>query len=150
MLKGLQSYCSYQCKDKAARRRKREKKADTSGAWMGRVDKLAGAYYRQQTPFCEAKGKPHSYKKGIFPCTEQLQWCHVFSRRYKGIRYEPYNHLIMCSAHHSYFTYNPEEWAIFMSRNFPEKWIEASENRNLHSDANVDFFKERYEHFKSL
>lgn len=147
MPKGLQAYCSYECREKATRRRTREKKKETPGYWMDKADKIVSLYYRSQTPYCEAKGLPHEYKKDTIRCTSVLQWCHVFSRRYKGIRYEPYNNIIMCSAHHSYFTVYPEEWAIFMALNFPEKWKLASENRNRHCNATVEYFKSIIEAF---
>ena len=141
MPKGLNKYHSYQCRDKAKRRREKSKKKESPGHWRKLADTAASKYYRAKTPYCEAAGKDHQYKKGGFPCTYQLQWCHVYRRGYQGIRYEEYNHLIMCSAHHAYFTHYPEEWALFMQTNYPSRWKMASDNRNSYCNATTDHYK---------
>jgi hypothetical protein len=39
-----------------------------------------------------------------------LQWAHVFSRRYRAIRWAPENCFVLCARCHAYFTHHPAEW----------------------------------------
>lgn len=136
MPKGLNKYCSYQCSDKSARRRKKLKKAESPSAYMKKADTAASLYYRSKTPYCEAQPYyQHDCKNG-------LQWCHVYSRMYKAIRYEEYNHLIMCGAAHAYFTYHPEEWYLFMQEHYPERWELATRNRHNTIGDNLEYYKD--------
>lgn len=82
------------------------------------ADKLAGDICRSKG-YCEAKGY------GTFKCTNRLQWCHIFSRRYQRLRWLPQNALCMCSSHHVYFTYNPNEWVKFLMDKYNDtyQWL---------------------------
>ena len=82
------------------------------------ADALCGALVRSRG-VCEAKGY------GKFKCSEQIQWCHIFSRRYQKLRWLPQNAIPMCKPHHVYFTYNPNEWTMFMLKNYNEtyQWL---------------------------
>lgn len=37
----------------------------------------------------------------------QLQWCHIFSRRYKWMRWDLDNSMILCAGHHLWQHHNP-------------------------------------------
>lgn len=49
-------------------------------------------------------GKPH---------TGNLQCCHIFSRSYHAIRWDPRNAVSGCQGHHTFYTHHPEEWDIW-------------------------------------
>lgn len=102
---------------KIKKRLKREKK--TPIAKLKRIaDALAGEKCRARG-VCQAKGH------GNFKCTDRIQWCHIFSRRYQKLRWLPQNALSMCNAHHVYFTYAPNEWTMFLLQNYKEtyEWL---------------------------
>ena len=82
------------------------------------ADKLCGDIVRSRG-ICEAKGY------GKFKCNSNLQWCHLFSRRYQKLRWLYQNGLCMCSSHHVFFTYNPNEWTMFLIKNYKDtyKWL---------------------------
>lgn len=149
---GRNKYCSDKCSQKASKRRKKAKEKTEPKYWMKKADLVASKYYRSKTPYCQAKGMPHEYVRlkdseegdelrTSLDCSDQLQWCHIYRRGYQGIRYEEYNHLIMCSSHHSYFTVYPEEWSLFMQVNYPEKYKLASENRNNYCHSTVEHYQ---------
>ena len=137
-------YCSIICSKKAEKRRKRDKKRLTPGYWMDKADTLASKYYRTKTPYCEAKGLDHLI------CNNELQWCHIVRRGNKGIRYEEYNNLVMCSVHHSYYTPRPEEWMIFIDNNFSDRYELIKENIHNHCDANIEYYQSWINKFNSL
>lgn len=39
-----------------------------------------------------------------------LQWCHVWRRSYRAIRWERENSMALCRTHHMMFTENPAKW----------------------------------------
>jgi hypothetical protein len=39
--------------------------------------------------------------------TRQLQWCHIYSRRYKWLRWDISNSMVLCAAHHIWQHHNP-------------------------------------------
>jgi hypothetical protein len=80
-----------------------------------RCDILASKYYRALTPHCELVGLD-----GI-RCGGPLQWCHITSRSVLHLRYEPYNHLICCAGHHSFYTRQPLDWIRTLEKHFPER-----------------------------
>lgn len=48
------------------------------------------------------------------PCVGGLQCCHILSRRFMGVRYDPQNAVAGCAGHHTYWTRNPDRWAAFI------------------------------------
>lgn len=80
-----------------------------------KCDLLASAYYRRETPYCELAGKDHVRCGGV------TQWMHIISRSNLRLRYEPYNKLIGCQAHHVFYTYNPVQWVRFLEAHFPDR-----------------------------
>lgn len=133
--KGMQAYCSYQCSDKMARKRKREAKQKTPGYWMAKADTQASLYYRSKTPYCEAKDKDD------IKCGGVLQWAHIMSRGNKRLRYEPLNHLIMCAGHHVYYTHHPYEWALFIEEQFNDRHEFVKEHRHEYVQANAEYYQ---------
>lgn len=132
---GRNKYCSDKCSEKASKRRKKAKEKTEPKYWMKKADTLASKYYREKTPYCEAQPF-HEHE-----CKNGLQWCHVYRRAYKAIRYEWYNNLVMCGGAHMYFTHNPEEWYIFMQTYYPERWELATKNRHNTINFNVDYYQ---------
>lgn len=142
MPKGMNAYCSYKCRDSAKKLRDKERKKERPGYWMAKADTAASLYYRARTPFCEAEGLDTKICKG------GLQWCHIKSRGNLRIRYEPYNHLVMCSGHHVYYTKRPAAWEIMVATEFPERWELINETWLEYCNANVDYFKMYLEYFR--
>jgi hypothetical protein len=54
-------------------------------------------------------GTTSFWKGPEFPCAGPLQCCHLFSRRYRNIRWDERNAVAMCAAHHRYFDTRPIE-----------------------------------------
>ena len=52
----------------------------------------------------------------------RLEWCHLKSRGYKAIRWNPANSAALCCQCHRYFTMNPDLWREFMERLRPGIW----------------------------
>jgi hypothetical protein len=62
-------------------------------------------------------------------CNGVLQWAHIIGRANLRLRYEPYNHLIICQAHHVFFTHNPLDWFRILEREYPERLTLAEQHR---------------------
>lgn len=92
-------------------------------ALKAKCDKLASAYYRNLTPYCEAAGLDS------ISCGGGLQWCHIFGRAILHMRYEPYNNLIMCAGHHRWYGLHPIEWTRMLEKHYPERLALAEFNR---------------------
>src|SRR5664279_1950398 len=99
------------------------KKKPSKTALKNKADILASQYYRALTPHCELSGLDGIQCGGI------LNWAHIFSRAILHMRYEPYNHLILCQGHHTFYTYHPIEWVRVLEKHYPERLNLASLNR---------------------
>ena len=104
-----------------------------------KADTLASQYYRAITPHCEAQGLDS------INCGGGLQWCHIFSRSVIHMRYEPYNNLVMCAGHHTWYTHNPIEWTRFLEKNYLERLSLAEAQRYKYDKIEyeywINFFK---------
>lgn len=60
-------------------------------------------------------------------CSELLQWCHIVRRRFYSVRWASDNCLAGCSAHHTYFSHNPEAWALALEKEWPGRYQELWE-----------------------
>lgn len=89
-----------------------------------KCDKLASAYYRRLTPYCELAGKDH------ITCSDQIQWMHIVTRANLRLRYEQYNQLVGCRGHHWFYTNNPLDWVRFLERHFPDRLAQCEAHRN--------------------
>lgn len=98
-------------------------KKPTTGQLKKKTDELASKYYRAMTPHCELAGADS------ITCNGVLQWAHIFTRSILHMRYEPYNHLILCAGHHLFYTYHPIEWVRVLERNYPDRLAIAEANR---------------------
>lgn len=88
------------------------------------ADKLFSLIVRSRGE-CQAKGLD------IVHCSGNHQCCHIYSRRYLGMRWDERNALNMCQAHHTYYTMNPEKWFVdFIPVHFPDQWKFVQANRN--------------------
>jgi hypothetical protein len=77
-------------------------------------DRIAGLICRS-AGCCQASNwAMHSTEGEMLTCGDQLQWCHVYTRKYKAIRWDERNCVCMCATHHMYFTMRPLEFASFM------------------------------------
>jgi 5-methylcytosine-specific restriction endonuclease McrA len=45
--------------------------------------------------------------------TQNVQWAHVYSRRYRAIRHDPRNSMCLCSRCHLWQTHHPLEGEAF-------------------------------------
>ena len=61
-----------------------------------------------------ARGRCEAVYAAKVRCNGVLQCCHIRSRRYMAVRWDPTNALCMCAAHHLYFTHHPLEWEQFI------------------------------------
>ena len=80
------------------------KKAATNGTWClthatRRADTMMSKHVRELQPYCERCG-----------ATTALQWAHIFSRKYRSVRWSKDNYKILDARCHAYFTHHPAEW----------------------------------------
>ena len=54
-------------------------------------------------------GQTRFWQGPTFPCGGYLSCCHLFSRKYRNVRWDARNAVPMCGAHHSWFDQNPIE-----------------------------------------
>lgn len=60
--------------------------------------------------------------------TTGLQCAHLFSRRYRAIRWDERNAVVLCAGHHHWFTHRPIEWDNWMmNRLGPALYVELRE-----------------------
>ena len=85
-----------------------------------KLDKLVGAH-------CRSKGVCEARRYSGDQCSTKLEWCHIKSRRYLSVRWSPNNCVCMCSAHHRYFTANPDEFIEFLEQEFPHRLVALRE-----------------------
>ena len=97
------------------------------------ADRLAGGICRDKG-ICEAKG--HKIE-----CDGPYQWAHILSRRFHATRWLPQNSLCLCRSHHALFTYNPDEWIMFLINNYEETYIWLYEKKNTFVKINRSFME---------
>jgi len=93
-------------------------------ALKAKADKLASQYYRAQTPYCEMAGLDEHQCAGV------LNWAHIIGRANLRLRYEPYNHLILCAGEHLFFTHHPLDWIRALEKHYPERLRLAEQHRH--------------------
>lgn len=93
------------------------------------ADDLAKAKCRARG-VCQAKGLDH------LTCAGALQWCHIVERSHLGLRWSQENCLLMCQAHHLFYTYRPFQWTLFVERHFRAQWLFVRENISSTFDGN--------------
>lgn len=71
---------------------------------------------------CRLRGKCEAAGLDALTCKGVLQWCHIVERSELGIRWDEFNCLCMCQAHHLYYTYRPFRWQLFIREHFPIEW----------------------------
>jgi hypothetical protein len=114
-------------------------KKPTKAALRKKCDTLASRYYRALTPYCELAGLD-----GI-ECSGPLAWAHIVSRSVLHMRYEPYNHLILCnSGHHWFYTHNPISWVRVLEKHYPERLQLAEANRDKFAKVDYLAFLDRF------
>lgn len=101
-----------------------------------KLDKLIGDYFRNRS--CEA----HGYD---IDCSEQIQWCHIKSRRYLSVRWDRDNAVSMCAAHHRYYTDNPTNFTYFLLDEKPNKLYRLDEKFKKVSPMRVNDMIELYD-----
>lgn len=83
---------------------------------INKLDKIVGQRARAKGK-CEAQG----FRVLCSP-VDTLQWCHVKSRSYKTLRWDPQNYLCMCAKHHFFFHQQPDTFGEFLDTTFgPER-----------------------------
>lgn len=53
--------------------------------------------------------------------TERIQWCHVYTRAIKSMRWHPVNSLALASGAHLWQHHRPLEAAMWFEHKFPER-----------------------------
>lgn len=54
--------------------------------------------------------------------TRNVQWCHIFSRRHKNLRWESDNALTMCAGCHMFWHGNPVLAVEWFRKTWPERY----------------------------
>ena len=96
---------------------------------MNKADRLMSLRVRS-LGFCQAA----SFTR--VRCGGSLQDCHIIGRANRRLRYDPANHLCMCSGHHVWFTNNPEAWREFIEKEYGTNWryIQSVRNEKVKPD----------------
>ena len=81
-------------------------KTYSSKSVKGKLDKLVGLHYRS---------RPSDYSGQ----TINIQWCHIKSRRYLSVRWEPLNNLSLTAGEHLHFTAHPDEFVRWLDQKYP-------------------------------
>ena len=94
-----------------------------------KADRLMSLRTRE-AGYCEA----HVFDK--VKCGGFLQDCHIIGRANMRLRYDPFNHVCMCSGHHVWFTNNPEAWREFIEKEWPDTWkyLQTVRNEKVKTD----------------
>ena len=81
-------------------------------------------------------GQTKWWKGPVFACAGPLQCCHLFSRRYRNIRWDHRNAVCGCAAHHRWMDTNPIE-KDDMALDYLEHEYQELHDRAL--DASIDW-----------
>lgn len=74
---------------------------------------------------------------GKSPPSIQLQWAHIYSRRYLSVRWDPRNALSLCAGCHFWIHANPMDGAEFVRSSVPAQDLQALRDR-LQSNEKPD------------
>lgn len=88
-------------------------KASSYKSLKAKADKLFSEYIRREG-VCLMSGLANTPS-----CAGRLECCHVKSRRYLCLRWDPSNALPLCSAHHRHSHDHPDVFVGFVDRSFP-------------------------------
>ncbi|MDP9223591.1 MAG: hypothetical protein M3P18_06990, partial [Actinomycetota bacterium] len=72
------------------------------------ADERVGAFVKRRDGACVVCG-----------VTRELTWAHIYSRRYRRIRWLPSNTVAMCWPDHQYLDTHPNEKRAFFRTNYP-------------------------------
>lgn len=78
----------------------------SSKSVKGKLDKIVGDLYRS---------RPSDFS-GL---QTNIQWCHLKSRRYLSVRWEPLNNFSLTAGEHLYFTAHPDEFIRWIDKKYP-------------------------------
>ena len=87
-----------------------------------RADKVVGDFVKARDKVCQAEGE----HKG------PLQWAHIVSRRYRAIRWDANNAVVLCAGHHMGFTGNPLKWDEWVEKRIGVEAYAELKRRALH------------------
>lgn len=71
-------------------------------------------------------------------CNGNLQCMHIVGRAHHALRWDSFNAICGCAAHHIFYTNNPTLFAMVISENWPEQWAYLQEHRNEFWDKDLD------------
>jgi hypothetical protein len=78
---------------------------------------------------------------------EQLQCCHIYSRRYKSIRWEELNALCLCAGCHFLAHQNPIDFGEFVREKLGVDYERLKQLRNTQSHFTTDDLKNMLDGF---
>ena len=79
------------------------------------LDALFSEVMRIAVNGCEAHGvRRRDGSSWVTSCGGETECCHVHTRRISRLRHDPDNIIVMCSAHHAFFTQHPLYWGDFV------------------------------------
>lgn len=62
-------------------------------------------------------------------CNNVMQGAHLITRRVAHTHWDLDNGVCLCSAHHVFYTYQPEAWGEACRKHFPEQWEAVNRDR---------------------
>lgn len=92
------------------------------------ADRLVGNYVKARDGGCVASGVHNG----------GLQWAHIVSRRYRGVRWDPAAAVTLCAGHHTYYTMRPLEWEAWVDERLGEEAHRDLKHRALAFDGRVN------------
>jgi hypothetical protein len=135
MPKGLNKYHSYQCRDKAKRRRDRLKKKDSPNAWKKKAWTEFSKWIRARDKKCVTCGSTENLQAGHFIKASQC---------YNYFNFDEQNVHAQCTKCNVFLDGNYIEYTLFMQREYGLEVVDELKQRNL-AHSTIKATKEGYQ-----
>ena len=73
-----------------------------------------------------------------------VQWCHVQTREYHILRWEPDNTLVLCKEDHVWFDNHKVQSYEWFSKKWPERWANIQRVLQMPCKTSMAWLRERY------
>lgn len=88
---------------------------------------------------CRLRGTCEALGQDGFNCSSALQWAHIVGRSYHSIRWDEDNCLLLCSAHHWFYTNREAHWQRFLAMRIgPGKYEELKRRALIGTGVKVN------------
>ena len=106
-----------------------------------KLDDLVGGFFRGRS--CELALTDPTHR-----CAGRIEWCHIKSRKYLSLRWNPLNAFTLCSGAHFWFHNNPDLYARWIDKHYPGRIDEVNRLMTLNTQYKDWMLEELYEKLK--